>query len=106
MILDESLYDIISEDSMKAKERNSLSDNEFGIPSTRSFPLNDKAHVKAAIRMFNHVDKAHEAELAKNILKKMKKYNLSTENISSDNRLSNYIDNKNEDEMYDTLFIK
>jgi hypothetical protein len=82
---------ILNEDKLKAKDRNKLPDSEFGIPSQRRYPLHDKAHVLAAVRMFNHVDKEHEAELARNILRKMKEYNIPTSIISEDNRLHNYI---------------
>ena len=78
------------EANLSSKERNELKDSDFGIPSKRKYPMNDPAHVKAAIRMFNHCDSEDEAELAKNIKAKMKKYNVSAE-IGKDNRLSKYI---------------
>ena len=82
---------LLKEDKMLSKERNSLPDTEFGIPSLRKYPLSDKDHVLAAIRMFNHVDKSHEAELAKNILRKMKEYGIPTDVIGKNNRLRNYL---------------
>ena len=82
---------LLKEDKMPSKERNSLPDVEFGIPSLRKYPLSDKDHVLAAIRMFNHVDKSHEAELAKNILRKMKEYGIPTDVIGKNNRLRNYL---------------
>lgn len=84
-------YIIFVEDKMYAKERNSLDDSEFGIPSQRRYPLNDKSHVLSAIRMFNHVDKEHEAELAHNIIRKMKEYNIPPETVGENNRLYQYI---------------
>ena len=52
----------------------------------------DKAHVLAAIRMFNHVDEEHEEELARNIIKKMKEYNISPDVVGEKNRLRKYLD--------------
>ena len=46
---------------------------DFGIPSLKKYPMPDPDHVKAAIRMFNHVDEEHEKELANNIIKYIKK---------------------------------
>ena len=83
--------DKIDEAKLPSKERNSFDDNAFGIPSLRKYPLNDKAHVLAAIRMFNHVDAAHEKELAMNIIKKMKEYNISPDRVGDDNRLKKYL---------------
>ena len=81
----------IDESKLPTKERNNFDDNVFGIPSLRKYPLNDKAHVLAAIRMFNHVDAAYEKELAKNIIKKMKEYNISPDKVGDDNRLKKYL---------------
>lgn len=82
---------LLNEEKLKAKDRNKLPDSAFGIPSQRRFPLNDRNHILAAERMFNHIDKEHEAELAHNILKKMKEYNIPTSIISEKNRLYKYI---------------
>ena len=78
------------EGKLKAKERNKLPDSEFGIPETRSFPLNDVAHVKAAIRMFNHCPVEHEEKLAKRIIKKIKQYNITDIHVSEENRFNEY----------------
>jgi hypothetical protein len=84
-------FTTLNEEKLKAKERNSLPDSEFGIPSQRRFPLNDRSHVLAAIRLFNHVDKEHEAELARNIIRKMKEYNISQDVVGENNRLRKYL---------------
>ena len=81
----------ITEGKLPPKERNELDDIVFGIPSLRKYPLNDKVHVLAAIRMFNHVDSEHEKELAMNIIKKMKEYNISPDRVGDDNRLKKYL---------------
>lgn len=81
----------LQEAKLKTAKRNQLSDEEFGIPSQRRYPLNDKKHVLAAIRMFNHVDSEHEKELAKNIIKKMKQYGIPSTSVGKDNRLYKYL---------------
>ena len=81
----------VKESPLSSKERNRIPDNEFGIPSLRKFPLHDKEHVLAAIRMFNRVDKKHEKELAHNILNKMILYNIDAKIIGRTNRLRSYL---------------
>ena len=82
---------VTTEEALTAKDRNALPDEAFGIPSQRRYPLHDKAHVMQAIRMFNHVDKAHEKELARNILKAMERFGISIDVIGDRNRLQNYL---------------
>lgn len=86
-----SSYSRLTEEKLYAKERNQLDDNQFGIPSQRRYPLHDKAHVLSAIRFFNKVDKEHEEELARNIIKKMEEYDIPKDSIGPDNRLRNYL---------------
>ena len=81
---------IMLEDKLNSKERNSIDNKDFGIPSKRKFPLNDEEHVRAAIRMFNHVDKEDEEILAKNIIKKLKKFNITDIEVGENNRFSKY----------------
>lgn len=80
----------VLENKLKSKDRNKLDDSEFGIPSKRAYPLNDEAHVRAAIRMFNHCSEEDEKELAKNINKKIKEYNMTDIEVGEDNRFSKY----------------
>lgn len=63
---------------------------DFGIPSLKKYPMPDPDHVKAAIRMFNHVDDEHEQELANNIIKYIKKYKMTGINVGKDNRFYKY----------------
>ena len=77
--------------NITTKERNQLPDEAFGIPSQRRFPLDSEARVRSAVRFFNYVDKEHEAELARNILRKMKEYNIPTDIIGEKNRLRKYL---------------
>lgn len=78
---------------MKEK-RSDLPDSVFGIPSQRKYPMQDKEHVLSAIKFFNYVDEEHEKELATNIIKNMKKYNVPFDTIGKKNRLRNYIPKK------------
>lgn len=81
----------IEEKAMSSKERNDLEDDDFGIPELRKYPIHDKKHVEQAIKMFNHVDKKYEAELADNLLDAMDKFNISTGTVGEKNRLRKYI---------------
>ena len=81
---------ILQETKLKATERNELPDSAFGIPSKRKFPLNDPAHVKAAIKMFRHASPADRPQLAKRIKSAIKKFNLDIE-IGEENPLHEYI---------------
>lgn len=76
---------------MASKERNKLEDDDFGIPELRKYPLHDKKHVEQAIKMFNHVEKKYEAELADNLLDAMERYHISTDIVGDKNRLKKYI---------------
>lgn len=81
---------VFDEAALYSKERNVLSDSDFGIPSLRKYPLTDAQHVKSAIRFFNYVDKEHEAELAKNIKRKAIEFKVPIR-CGEGNRLSKYI---------------
>ena len=87
---DDTVQAFINEAKLSTKDRNELPDSEFGIPETRSFPLNDVAHVKAAIRMFNHCPVEHEKSLAKKIIKKIKEYNITDIEVSEENRFHEF----------------
>ena len=96
-IKNESVYDMdnsdeyIFEEALSTKERKELSDSDFGLPSQRRYPMPDKSHVLSAIRFFNHVEKEYEAELAKNIIKKIKKFDMASEvHVGKSNRFLPY----------------
>ena len=84
--------DILTEKAMTIKERNELDNSQFGIPSLRKFPIHDKAHVIQAIRFFNTVDRKHEKELARNIIKAMTYYDIDITIVGERNRLKTYIE--------------
>ena len=105
IVLDKSQYrgnmdimteeEIIQEEKLSAKDKKSMKDSDYGIPSKRKYPMPDESHVRSAIQMFNHVDAEDEAELARNIKKKIKQYGM-TVSVGKENRFSKYYSPKNE----------
>ena len=87
---DETVKAFINEAKLSSKERKALSDNDFGIPKSRSYPINDEEHVRQAIKMFNHCPKEDERTLAKNIIKKLKEFEITDIEVGEDNRFSKY----------------
>ena len=83
---DETVSAFINEAKLSSKDRNALSDNEFGIPKSRSYPINDEEHVRQAIKMFNHCPKEDEKTLAKNIIKKLKEFEITDIEVGDNNR--------------------
>ena len=79
----------IYEATLTAADRKALNDTDYGLPKLRKYPMPDESHVRSAIRFFNHVSKEDEAELARNIKKKIKAYGMSVE-VGEDNRFSKY----------------
>lgn len=69
---------LISEAALTPKQRNALDDSQFGIPETRSYPLNDENHVRMANKLFGMAPKEHKHELAKKILAAAKEFNIDT----------------------------
>lgn len=90
IVPDNQYYELVFEDKLLAKERNSLKSSDFGIPLKKKYPINDIDHIKAAIRMFNHVSKEDEETLAKNIIKKLKEMNITDIEVSEKNRFYKY----------------
>jgi hypothetical protein len=78
------------------KQRNSLNKNTFGIPSLRKYPLNDKDHVQKAIQMFHHCPIEYKRELAHNINKNAKKYDIT---ISQNSPIYNYLNESEQVEI-------
>lgn len=79
-------FGFINEAQLKSSER-----TDFGLPELKKYPMPDEAHVLAAIRMFNHVDSAHEKQLASAIKSKMAKYKISSDRVGENNRLKKYL---------------
>lgn len=87
---EDAIDELLGEAAMKAKKRNSLPDDAFGLPSQRKFPLNDKKHVRLAIQMFKHCPEKDRKTLAGNIKKAMTKYNLDID-IGKDSAIYKYM---------------
>lgn len=64
----------MEKDYLTAAERERLSDNEFGLPSERRFPLVDARHVRAAESYFRYASDKDKPELARNILRKANEF--------------------------------
>lgn len=75
-------------------ERDEMKNAEFGIPSKRAFPLNDESHVRAAVRMFPFADDSDKRELARNILKRAKHFNIDTSKWESLKPYMEMVDDK------------
>lgn len=93
--------DILYDEALEAEsgklttaERNALKDKDFGLPKERKYPLNDENHVRQAIKFFNYCPKESRDELAKNIIKACKKFdiNLADMEITKRNVFYNYLD--------------
>ena len=85
----------IHEEKLSSKER-----SDFGLPSQKKYPMPDKSHVLAAIRMFNHCDASNEKELAANIKSKMKMYGISSDRVGENNRLKKYLTEEEHSKLY------
>lgn len=73
------------------KKRSELPDEVFGIPQERKYPMPDEKHTRSAIKLFNHVDPKYEEQLAKAVIKNMKKYNIDGSVVGPNNRLRKYL---------------
>ena len=78
---------------LTAKQLKDLPDSEFGLvkDGKRSYPLVDKNHVRSAIAFFKYAKPEDRAELAKNINKKAKEFNMK---IKAGGLFVRYIDPK------------
>lgn len=73
------------------KKRSELPDSVFGIPQERKYPMPDEKHTRSAIKLFNHVDPKYEEQLAKAIIKNMRKYEIDGSVVGPNNRLRKYL---------------
>jgi hypothetical protein len=85
-----TLYENVLLEKISYKERKELDDSEFGLPEKRKYPLNTEANVRSAVKLFNYVDKEDEKELADNINKAIKKFNITNIHPGENNRFSKY----------------
>lgn len=85
-----AVVDYYNETALKSKQRNALPDSEFGLPRLRAYPLNDRAHVRQAVRMFGHCKDPEDRKiLAGNIFKAAKKHDVELK-IGKKNPLYQY----------------
>ena len=85
--------EVLQEAKLKAAARNDLSDSDFGLPEDRKYPLNDAAHVKAAIKMFSHCPDGKKGKLAKRITTAMGKFGIDTK-FKKDSPMYDYVSAK------------
>ena len=78
------------EASLTKAERDALKDSDFGLPSQRGWPLHDESHVRDAVSKFHWCPKENQRELAKNILKAMRKFGINDMQVSEANPFSKY----------------
>ena len=91
MIEPEDPGEYIFEETLSSKERKELKDSDFGLPSQRRYPMPDESHVLSAIRFFNHVEEEYEKELASNIIKKIKEFDMADKvHVGDKNRFKPY----------------
>ena len=87
---DSFLDDYLGEAAMKSAKRNSLSDDQFGLPEDRKYPLNDAKHVRLAVKMFGHCEEGKRKKLAGNILKAAEKHGVSIK-VGKNNPMAEYV---------------
>lgn len=62
----------------------------YGLPDRKVYPMPDAKHVKSAIRFFNYAKPEEEKELANNINKNIRKFNLTDIEVGEKNRFKKY----------------
>lgn len=87
---DSFLDDYLGEAAMKSAARNKLSDDQFGLPEDRKYPLNDAKHVRLAVKMFGHCEEGKRKKLAGNILKAAEKHGVSIK-VGKNNPMAEYV---------------
>lgn len=87
---DSFLDDYLGEAAMKSATRNKLSDDQFGLPEDRKYPLNDAKHVRLAVKMFGHCEEGKRKKLAGNIMKAAEKHGVSIK-VGKNNPMAEYV---------------
>lgn len=91
----------VQEAVLKAKERNSLKDSEFGIPELRKYPLTDETHINMAVKFFGKAPKKHKLSLAKRILRAAHAHDMDTDGWDT---INDYIKNHKESVVQEGFF--
>ena len=76
-------------ESLSQEERDKIHKNEFGLPNERKYPLDSEKHVRSAIKFFNYCKEQEEEQLASNIIRAIKKFDMKV-NVGSNNRFKKY----------------
>ena len=74
--IDQEKHPEMKSETYKGKKRDELPDSAFGLPKLRKYPMTDPDRVKNAIKYFRFCAKENRPELAKNIQKAVKKFNI------------------------------
>ncbi len=83
--------EILIEDAINTNKRKTLSDDSFGLPHLRMFPIHERKRVNQAIRFFNIVNNENDRKtLASNIVNAYEKLNMKTK-VTKANKLYDYI---------------
>jgi hypothetical protein len=72
----EEVYENLMEGKLTSKERKALPTEKFGLPELKKFPLSDANHVKSAMSYFWKAPEKLKPELANNILKAAKTFDV------------------------------
>lgn len=82
---------VIFENKLSSKDRKELSDENFGIPEEKGYPLTDDDHVRKAIQFFKYCSPMKKTTLANNINKRAKDLGMTLK-ISKTNPFYKYAD--------------
>lgn len=64
-------------DKLDTEERRELTNDEFGLPEERAYPMPDAAHVRAAESYFRYCPDENKSELARNIMRKAAEFGVN-----------------------------
>lgn len=78
----ENDFNLYDERTLSQEERDNMDASEYGIPSKKAYPLNDKEHVRKAIQLFSHADEEDKPGLARKIRVAAKKYGIEIDKDS------------------------
>lgn len=77
----------MNESALNTDDKQKLSDDEFGLPELRAYPLTDEEHIRKAIQFFGYCKPENKTMLANNIIKAIIKKDLVGKvKISKDNK--------------------
>ena len=88
-----SVLSYFLEAKLSTEERKDLKVDDFGLPNERKYPLTDEEHVRKAIQFFKYCPDVNRKELATNINKKLKKFDMKVK-VSRTNPFYAYIPKK------------